>query len=1621
MAFQYERDRDLYCSTPQVKNGICEWRVPDEFVENDALFHLGLLQNSLQKTSIKECRIDCSMVQWADPLAVLYLGLVLAESHFTKSSITIDFGSCQAPDNGHGVLLKFLAQQGFIKTLATHADLFFDNRHQPDVDELHFRLATLPQATHFQNADCILARIIPNSKLGDQELQKQVEELLCEARTRLFTFGLSSDRLARDILFQKLRKLIYELLLNVSEHSHPEKEHFYAGVYARVRGAKPTKSDDALRWTELFNKCNRINGQSQFRPNPYAEWVELYVCDGGIGLTSQIKDWKAPEGDRELARILDAAKQSGNPLFSIAPQLFKSPLSRFPRHDSERTAVTGLQHLGNILSHGGDYCRIYSQNGTWLGGQHPWPKDVSGSRNTLLNQSRKSSSEGVSGTAYVFSIQPNHRMIEKDEGFWHIPDAASRLAIIDTLRHNDHLPSSFNIDYQEFCDSQVCWPPHSMFSNAPDPKVIILRPPKLLSKQDLGRWLMLVAGARGAPAKRVVNRFIVAELTPFQMLMFGELLLHVYVHETSKVEIFLVARNWAVTCLSTSPGQHRFYSNDDKAALFFSPITNSTDFNASALAILLRKSDSEIFWYPQDYPSRISDKPFDKQTGRKSFSVPRAKDGLPTAITSQPFFLDAPVEWLNARGDVECVLGRYLDLPHALTDPRRYAACLRALRRMIELFPDNDIVAGDDLMTSLVKEAQMDTYIAHHAAQESRSKVIVGSVGVTLATANENALSPDEQTMHLMIHRDANPTNFPEELVALLWISQVSKSADRGFRLSEVPSQSPWRRIPHTPFIAPDGEKSVSILRYKRTDAGTLDFSKPWYGRTPEETYKDFDRLRILKTGHWKYGSHHDLLTVNLWLAFQFSHLEQGPLYTWLNRQFHDFFAPASKRETARCQVLIYPSHRVTDTIIDRIRRDPSFDGVRPQGGMIPVKFLGTHTVSPLLASYMVKHHIEALKAKFEWQSWSGVVLDDGAVTGKHLRELTQFLQSWGAREVCTLALIDRTGLPAQDAVMQRFLERHRRFWRWDVPTLGHGRDCPLCQALNIAQTSASKLESQRQKERLKEWERIWRAREVDSEWHQTGLPAVPFASGLRITFGIDIDESGAYRKKKIVINDSSAAASLLVELTRLTTRADVAFAKAQQIKSDYPAASLEILIIQTLLFFDELRCEEKRERLEKIVDLLWVIPITSNVTALGGLLFALVDHTLLRGMWSYCKAKHLCSRLLANLDAIIAVNLVRNRFRFVFGEDYKPGSDANGVERANYVLLGGGGLRHLIREFLNIYRNPDIPGRISDHTTPLRQRLIHVVDNRSPTPAGVSVDLQVIWAQATLVQEIIERLIAEGSIRAVIDFDPLNEALDVFSALLSDECKLKKQLDWGQPAINAARRLLDILYGVSGQQGILRCAANEFLKRLESPTGIESFIGDLSMDVRSQWPEVLEHRKADERARRWLSDVESRPIFCCGDLPPSEELWLYCDSFIEALIKDLMLNVFHSSGPMPNVWEINDSDMADLWWRVVKEGNYLMLETMNATEDRMISLKQSVNIAGLERAGGTIEAMICVRAGRSIVESFPSRPLLEGESQFYNKDAKRAEHAPVSEGSEALVAHIKVRIPLHSSFLSVH
>lgn len=1536
------------CPKFDKRKSVCKWILPSDFNENFGQASLGILQKILKEHTLNYCLIDMSNVIWADPVPLLCLALLLAGSGLPKEMINIELGEIEdIGDRDHRVYLKFFAKQGFLNVFSQHANLTYKvHKKEPlsiddDISSLFLHLSNIPLTSYLLNADCIHAKIISLSNYRNDlpALQSKVDQLLSEMKDRTYGLTLVDDLYDREALYQKVRKILFELLLNVAEHAYPENQHCFAGVYARIRSARPKRFREAKAWVEVFNKKTvSIYGQTSFRPNHYAQWLEVYICDTGIGITDQIEKWKVPDNRNEAKVALKKAQKSKNRFESISANIFNSYYSCRERSDEQRTAVTGLVHLGHMLRLDEDHCRMYVYEtkypGGWIGHHHPWGRYCKYSRYDIVRYNIERDPERyghlipVTGTVYAFSFQSKKEKVPYDSICARLEESA-RQKIINALR--GQLTFSRNnkkVIWFDRADGNDCPLPDADELIYKEYDVIILRPPSQINKFDIAKWLNLIAGDFSRQANILCSKFFLVGLNSYQLYVIFELLKHVRTNKNTEMDWYLVSDLWDVCCLSTQKEDQRLLPSKEKADIF---LQSSNDvLSVNDLALLLREMDSIVFWKPT------------------------------SMVGMDPFFNKRVIWEDDTNNQPELVLPRYLDLPVALVDSRKYHACLRALNRCLTLYPGYKPIPADDLIKSLVREAAMSI-----RSIQDYPDIIVGSVGVTGATL-ENLHIDKKEKMYLFYHAEVESKKEKKPLIALLWRSLVSKEIlpkyETGLNLKK------WRRITTTPYIAPDGEKSISILRYKQNENGSLNFNKSYYARTPEATYNDFERLDILKIGHWYYGSRHDLLTINMRHAFRFSFQELGPLYQWLQKEFSEFFRGAS----AKAQFLLYPSHPVTDTLFDRIRRDNGFQEIVPKGGMIPLKYVGHKTVSPLLASYLIKDRIKRILNEHEWRryQWSVVLFDDGTISGKHLRETTQFLQSIGAKTVYLMVVLDRSGLPVQEEVYESFLKRHKRFWRWDVPGLGSHGKCPLCQALAVAGTYLHQTKSRRIKERLGAWCEIWKLRNVDTEWFHDSIKSTRnIDPPLEITFGVDPKSiiNGRPKEKRLKFIASTPAAALLMELTRLTPRADVALKKSTILfNRSFNDGSLEIIATQLFLYMDELTDKEILDRCKRLLEWLWKKEEPTEFTALTGLVFFIIDDRFIHLLWRYTQ-EFLKNNYIGNLDATIIVSHLCKKHEIITNEKYLLCKQSTKMEVHNYILLDRQvELRKYINVLLSLFiSNPYRPDQVNVHKTDFKCALESIVKGDGNDSKRKYVSDSIIRLSNILYKLSNDCFVFNFAVDEKGRLDGFLDANDLF--IVEKACSAYEYLYDNEKGL-IKKVIESLFFSVNNSMDFSNLIDYDLFNHEEWGLIVEEKINDykekqISCDEIKTWVYI---KNGENEIIRWNKSV---PSIKHSKTILANEIWFYCDHFFKEAIRDIMANVLYASATYREdenkkyIGEIKDPfrnnlsaiEYANMWWTVDDESDYMVFKTANATENRSIEFRQHKSFECVERAGGKI------------------------------------------------------------------
>lgn len=1591
------------------ENGAYILQLGSQFRDYECSAKLGIAKEALRRSNRpKKVVVDMQITEWADPLPLLSLGAILHTVGDYSVEVVVNLGSSVHSRPEHRIFLKFLATQGFLGAYGEFAtfeiDKHFYSKFRSDdlpLEDLVHELSRYQQPTNFRNADCIFAKLIGVHKFhADPDhvlLDRKVEELVGEASNRLIDSAYGRVPLIRDRLLQKTRKLLFELIANAVEHAYPgeyqhERVKGYVGVYARMRAGLPNNQQDATAWRKLWVTERLLENcpcLSPFEANPLAPWIEIFICDAGAGLLANVQKWTAPNDLPNVIEVLKDLKRTArsHPLQSLSRILFTQPFSSIQDRSGARTSVTGLLHLGLMLQRDGDFSRIYS-NGEWAGSGHPWNPAQTGAFADVVELQKGQLKESAPGTWFAFGIQPAQPAIDYPGDRWIVASPEDREHLIAALTQPSVRAVPVGVRFEDrradpHCALPLNWSKYEdldkekIFESRP---IVILRPPRSVQKRQIGIWIdRLSYAAQNVRALPSRPSFVVADLTPFQAITYAELVSRHVVRAHFGLDIYFVTEDWAVCCLTSGEveGGTELLFDTAKANAFMKgdayplgkPIRS---LNAATLLLILRLADSRIFWQPVDV------------------------DGETTNSLLAGMFIPGRVKWNSTRtlkGEQPgpgLYINGYLDLSRALVDSRRYRACHRALRRCLNLFSKYEVIASDDLVRSVAIDADRERHRLREDIENDSArpklKLVVGSIRVTSSTVTrflERADVPKgSREIYLFSHPDSDKHSRVRPVSVLDWLPPAGLGQKVGRKLEALEE---YERIPETPYIGIGGEKGIVIPRFRNPLKGTKVLDQSLYERNPQQTYDDLHQLGALKLGHWIYGSKHDLLTINLGRAIELSALDNGPLYRWLSGRIEALcFSTGSGQTRQPSAVLIYPSHPITDQIISTLlgqafQRNASTNGGNADKSLsdlaiVPIQFLSSNTISPLRAAPLA---FEGLRKSVEKvQRLTGacraVVLDDGTLSGKMFRELEQAVKSLGVKEVHSVALVDRGGLPIYLSYVETYVQQHHRFWRWDVPPLGSARGCPLCASLSRVSIMRDRTPTQSIRARLARWGEIWRPVQVIDNWDAYGLTPIPLGKDLNCDshrFGIYVNDSEE-ASHRVTHQTSTGMVAAAMEISRATPRSYYALEKARKMVACYGSrVGIEMLSAQILLFIDELGYWDRIDRFRELIVLLCGSEEDSDATAMAGLCLTLVDDDLVPDLWLWFKKEVLCRDRVRLLDARITAEALRSRFNGLASmpQDHLSPNPSE-QERYNYsVMFSDASFRHNIASVIEIVG----ASHREVHNMGLSACLKELSDASKGNDHPRSVRrlknakqiLEDLQDTLRLLDPHLSRIYLEDELSPKADAEIVHQHI-LNAPVTAPGSEDRFLSDIPQWVATIEREIL--------QEGNAASLARRYragLVRTTNPTiAKDLFLSELVMQVRDvEWSKIVQAKLDRGRpvCSRWVVEGEKkvsrlRPSIESGNNGTwGKEASVYFDRYVTHCLFETLANCVHAPNDISNPWLSSAEEpsglKATMWWRLKLDGRFLEVEFINACDKKEVILSPTEARAGLERVGGEL------------------------------------------------------------------
>lgn len=914
-------------------------------------------------------------------------------------------------------------------------------------------------------------RTTADSTLLDEKKLKEVLKTIGEnAALNITSAGFSKGTIRRQRILLSVDKILQESLANIIEHAYKNQEvdgHF--AFYARVRNPHSTFPQEFRKG--LYNTLDEYDHSRDIN------WTELYVCDLGVGLETQIEPWlraeeqKAEKNDSLISELRQAASSS-NKFLHASRLLFDHSLSSHLDRDYSRSPQTGFQDLKRVLSDVGyvdiTNCLNVNRrrfNGRSQSGAQSNRENYQESR-TLYLATQDQSAEILSqfppgerdialtaGTHLIYRTQfgtelPSYRHAGYTniggklaarilKGYLSTPSPSPSTVCFD--KRFSSLSKPTDEDLQTLLEKVQQQPPGGRLT-------LFVRLSRNPYKNDVNEWLRIYGHERfgGVLRRQTVERNVTLRL--------------------QFVDVLPVYAGWLVERISS-----------------FSSTRWMTETNFADVGILTNLLHFAVFEKSQHgYKLSTRSVSSHMETVENALVALRFMDSIAfwTDYENHPIkevYIDEEIDWIASRrklGEVfrheSTKIWGFLDFGTSLQSLERFRVCERALMRFMAVLynlnkSSRHIDAGDDrffiptlkssdAMTQRLASS-VNSLFSEIAKTDDASMLILSSIVITGQTQDRAAIGAQGKhsasPIRLSFFDRSLPAPHKNKSYALLHWTPPERSLPRGDRNQ--------KRIFRTPEVSPNGALDIRIPHIKPGKHFDT------YQRDRAETYADFELLGALELGHFKKSNRHELVNLNLNALVPLLISTSHKAWSWLVSEFFD-----KSRDGGSTVVVVYPNQPHAEQIIQEVRHREAAKIPSDQVIFMCAPFLMSRKTEPLIVSPRLELRLAELIRGLEGKDASRTnkrrkiivrIFDAGVVSGRTLRALKQQIQSvfesrkdlMGSHQLDlqfqTIALIDRSGHSIYGSVLTDNSTQNRRFWRWDVPSLTENGTCRICLA----------------------------------------------------------------------------------------------------------------------------------------------------------------------------------------------------------------------------------------------------------------------------------------------------------------------------------------------------------------------------------------------------------------------------------------------------------------------------------------------------------------------------------------------------------------------------------------------
>lgn len=1179
----------------------------------------GLDERQWQGQEIRTCEVDLRPCRWADPLPLLSLALSLANFEDKGGEVWVSLpetcpksGEIQVTDSGQddfrrdclerGRLLKFMAREGFLDLLTRVKPLTtLDGVSQPSQQARRACIGSQPLAVEhilklrelhdplaFEESTCVPAVLLALCTQQSTSVPATLEAIDVWVRRtiQIRIDPVVTDKVpawAHDGLLYRLQILLRETLHNIVEHAYGAGGGI-AAVYVRYREGRLGQAPSA--WSSMEPHIKREDDGNRIAlmktvpayqafSRTRAGFFEVFILDGGCGLIERLLQNDA----------LQHIQQARNPLNQAMRAAFDGRSTK-PGRPTEKG---GLYLLRCLLEPSRDYLRTRDAD-SWWGRELPLPMTQSDTtpigQFTIDCEAERHNCLPIHGLAWTARLSWLDRMDSAalpEICNWREITPQDRRPLLAVLRGGTSESTSPSIDVDDWRLTEPVWRNQAPGQGT---EILLVLPHRDWMKDRIqDRLRESVQTGRLSPDGTLVLGDIISQEALTYLLAIRRARRLVAELGQLPAQIILVTQDLRSMVLRL---RDRLYQEDENGTEAF--VSGKASWSLVDYFRALRSHDGRRLWK----------------------TIDDGKDG-PLAAFRREW-----VDWHDGR----CLDG-YLDFPATLTNPICRAIYNLTLERLTALFPQRDcrLIPLDNLVESLVIRFRAQQRprgpLFAGDARTGEINIYVGSIRVTGFTELDHTLSAERPTVfHFFRHPSGDSFRQPGDgspgYYLLPWLEPL-RGAPPDNCTGETQPRDWYRRIGRTPGIARGGWKAFRVPRFDEE-------GQSLYEATPHETYGAWqDPSRTpMRLGHWSYGGHHDLLTVNLLLAFdteldQISLVLGGRLarfvYANLFRAlgiarddlnddggrlwdtiWKDGFRRLIPRDPGEQDgILIFPSHPVTDHVIGRLtgwlQDQDKLNAVLNH--CVPILPLRRHRGgSGLQLSGLTLERLQSFVT--EGGAPPVTFFDDAMISGHTFQQMKSLLHGLGFHRVYSLTMLDRQRLASArhvDRQLDPSVHGEARtyhnvcYWRLDAPAMGSRAHCPLCKGLGRVKDLAGGIESPERRERALRWLEIWAERNPATDWGDKGLRPIPLELNKpNRKFGIipDPDNPTAWKQagadgKEIVLTNSAGLVAWVTELHSITARDDLALRLLDPTAEELsPEVRIQLCATQLLLFHGE-------------------------------------------------------------------------------------------------------------------------------------------------------------------------------------------------------------------------------------------------------------------------------------------------------------------------------------------------------------------------------------------------------------------------------------------------------------------